>query len=123
MPLPLTVNNIRAQRLARLALLRSRQQEAITMACNLSALRFNVGDNINITNARLGYSQKVFEVTGYSTSFDSSGEIIINVQAIETASSVWDWSSTDEEVFLGGGEVDLYDGSFTERPASISCCP
>ena len=120
MPLPLTVNNIRAQRLARLALLRSRQQEAITMACNLSALRFNVGDNINITNARLGYSQKVFEVTGYSTSFDSSGEIIINVQAIETASSVWDWSSTDEEVFLGGGEVDLYDGSFTERPASIS---
>ena len=123
MPLPLTVNNIRAQRLARLALLRSRQQEAITMACNLSALRFNVGDNINITNARLGYSQKVFEVTGYSTSFDSSGEIIINVQAIETASSVWNWSSTDEEVFLGGGEVALYDGSFTERPASIAVAP
>ena len=120
MPLPFTVNNIRAQRLARLALMRSRQQETITIPCNLSALRFTIGENINVTNTRLGYNQKVFEVVGYSIGFESNGEIGVNVQAIETASSVWSWGTADEEVFLGGGEVALYDGTFTERPASIS---
>jgi hypothetical protein len=118
--LPLVVNNIRAQRLARLALLRSRQQESITIPCNLSALRFQIGDNIEVTNTRLGYNEKVFEVVGYSIGFTPGGEIAVNVQAIETASSIWSWSTTDEEVFLGGGEVALYDGSVAAAPTSIN---
>ena len=120
MALPFTVDNIRAQRLARLALLRSRQQEAITIPCNLSALRFKIGDNISVTNVRLGYDQKVFEVVGYSMGLSSDGQIAVNVEAIETASSIWDWSTTDEEVFLGGGEVDLYDGTVAVAPTSIN---
>ena len=120
MPLPLTVNNVRAQRLARMALLRSRQQETITLPCNLSALKFTIGDNINVTNARLGYNQKIFEVVGYSVGFSGDGKITVNVEAIETASSVWDWTSSDEEVFLGGGEVDIYDGTTAQAPASIT---
>ena len=122
MPLPYTVNNIRAQRIAKLALFRSRQQEAITIPCNLNAFKFKIGDNINVSNTRLGYSSKVFEVVGYSFGF-SSDQMVVNVEAIETASSIWDWTTSDEEVFLGAGEVDLYDGSFTERPASISVSP
>jgi len=120
MALPFTVDNIRAQRLARLALLRSRQQEAITIPCNLSALRFKIGDNISVTNVRLGYDQKVFEVVGYSMGLSSDGQIAVNVEAIETASSIWDWSTTDEEVFLGGGEVELYDGTFAAAPTIIN---
>ena len=122
MPLPYTVNNIRAQRIAKLALFRSRQQEAITIPCNLNAFKFKIGDNINVSNTRLGYSSKVFEVVGYSFGF-SSDQMVVNVEAIETASSIWDWATSDEEVFLGAGEVDLYDGSFTERPASIAVAP
>ena len=120
MPLPYTSNNIRAQRLAKLALFRSRQQEAITIPCNLSALRFKIGDNISVTNTRLGYNGKVFEVVGYAMDFTSDGQIVVNVDAIETASSIWDWQASDEEVFLGGGEVVLYDGSVSVAPASIS---
>ena len=120
MALPFTTNNIRAQRIAKLALFRSRQQESITIPCNLSALRFKVGENINVTNTRLGYSNKIFEVVGYSMAFSSDGQIVVNVDAIETASSIWDWSTTDEEVFLGGGEVDLYDGTVAVAPTSIN---
>ena len=109
MPLPYTVNNIRAQRIAKLALFRSRQQEAITIPCNLNAFKFKIGDNINVSNTRLGYSSKVFEVVGYSFGF-SSDQMVVNVEAIETASSIWDWTTSDEEVFLGAGEVALYDG-------------
>ena len=118
MPLPYTVNNVRAQRIAQLALRRSRQQESITIPCNLNALKFKVGDNISVTNTRLGYSAKVFEVVGYSMGF-SSDQMVVNVEAIETASSIWSWDE-DEEVFLGAGEVDIYDGTSTTAPASIS---
>ena len=120
MALPFTTNNIRAQRIAKLALFRSRQQEAITIPCNLSALRFKVGENINVTNARLGYSNKIFEVVGYSMDFASDGQIVVNVDAIETASSIWAWATSDEEVFLGGGEVALYDGTVAVAPTSIN---
>ena len=118
--LPFTVNNVRAQRLAKLALLRSRQQEAITIPCNLSALRFKIGDNINVTNARLGYNAKVFEVVGYSMGFSSDGQMGVDVQAIETASSIWAWQSSDQDVFLGGGEVELYDGAVAKPPTSLA---
>ena len=119
MPLPFTVNNIRAQRIAKLALFRSRQQEAITIPCNLSALRFKIGDNINVTNARLGYSNKVFEVVGYNLDF-ADGQIVVNVDAVETAASIWDWTTSDEEVYLGAGEVALYDGLTAAAPTSLN---
>ena len=120
MALPYTSNNIRAQRLAKLALFRSRQQEAITIPCNLSALRFKIGDNISVTNTRLGYNGKVFEVVGYAMDFTSGGQIVVNVDAIETAASIWDWQASDEEVFLGAGEVELYNGATAIAPTSIS---
>ena len=119
MALPYTINNVRAQRIAKLALLRSRQQEAITIPCNLTALKFKIGDNISVNNTRLGYSGKVFEVVGYSMGF-SADQMVVNVEAIETASSIWNWQTSDEEVFLGGGEVDLYDGKVAVAPASIT---
>ena len=121
MPLPYTVDNVRAQRIAKLALLRSRQQEAITIPCNLNALKFKVGDNINISYARLGYSNpsKIFEVVGYSMSF-SADQMVVNVEAIETASNIWDWETSDEEVFLNAGTVDLYEGGAPAAPASLT---
>ena len=119
MALPFTINNIRAQRIAKLALLRSRQQEAITIPCNLTALKFKIGDNISVTNTRLGYSGKVFEVVGYSMGFNAD-QMVVNVEAIETAASIWNWQTSDEEVFLGGGEVDLYDGKVAIAPASVT---
>ncbi len=119
MPLPYTINNVRAQRLAKLALLRSRQQEAITIPCNLTALKFKIGDNISVTNTRLGYSSKVFEVVGYSMAF-SANQMVVNVEAIETASSIWDWSASDQEVFLGGGEVSIYDGTTAAAPTNLT---
>jgi isochorismate hydrolase len=49
MALPFTTNNIRAQRIAKLALLQSRQQTTITVPCNLTALKFRAGDTVMIT--------------------------------------------------------------------------
>ncbi len=118
MALPFTTNNIRAQRIAKLALLQSRQQTTITVPCNLTALKFRAGDTVMITNAKMGWSQKVFQVIGYDLSLTASGEIVVNVQAIETAAAIYDWTSSDEEDYLAGGELDLYDGKTAQPPVA-----
>ena len=65
-----------------------------------------------ITNAKMGWDQKVFQVLGYDLSLNSSGEIVVNIQAIETAAAIYDWTSSDEEDYLAGGELDLYDSLY-----------
>ena len=120
MPLPFTTDHVRAQRIAKRILLQSRQQTQITVPCNLAALKFKAGDTIMITNAKIGWSAKIFEVTGYSLDFSASGEIIVNVDALETASSIYDWTSSEEEDYLSGGEVDLYDGRTVAAPTQFA---
>ena len=110
MALPFTTNNIRAQRIAKLALLQSRQQTTITIPCNLTALKFKAGDNVMVSNVKMGWDQKVFQIIGYELSLAGSGEIVVNVQAIETASAIYDWESSDELDYLAGGELSLYTG-------------
>ena len=120
MPLPFTTNNVRAQRIAKIALLQSRQQTQITIPCNLAALKFKAGDNIMVTNSRMGWTQKVFEVTGYQLDITNDGAIIVNVDAIETASAIYDWATSDQQDFTTGGEVDLYDGFTTQPPTNLA---
>jgi len=110
MPLPFVTNNTQAQRLAKIALLKSRQQVVINMAVNLKGLQVKVGDTIKVTNERLGYSEKVFDVIDYGLAINGDGSLGVNLQCIETAAAVYDWTTDDEEDFLSGGEVTLYDG-------------
>ena len=63
--LPMTTNHHRAQRLARLTMLRSRMQATIKFTANSQALQYTVGDNIQVANAALGYSSddpKIFQI-------------------------------------------------------------
>ena len=120
MPLPFVTNNVQAQRLAKVALLKSRQQTVITMAVNLKGLRVKVGDTINVTNARLGYSSKVFEVIDYSLAIADGGALAVNLTCIETASALYDWTTSDQEDFLSGGELDLYDGRTVANVTSLT---
>tara|TARA_R110000803_G_scaffold60363_1_gene119551 strand:+ start:493 stop:3039 length:2547 start_codon:yes stop_codon:yes gene_type:complete len=119
MPLPFTTNNLRAQRLAKLALLQSRQQTQVTIPCNLAALKFKAGDTIMVTNEKIGWASKVFNVLGYTFDITAGGEIVVNVDAMETAAAIYDWTSSDEQDFLAGGEIDLYDGRTVAAPTSF----
>jgi hypothetical protein len=110
MALPFVTNNTQAQRLAKIALLKSRQQVVINMTVNLKGLQVKIGDTINVTNDRLSYSSKVFQVIDYSLAIADGGALAVNLACIETASAIYDWATSDEEDFLSGGELDLYDG-------------
>ena len=85
-----------------MALLQSRQQTQITIPCNLSALKFKAGDTISVTNAKMVWTEKVFEVTGSQLDLTSDGSIVVNVEAIETASAIYDWDTSAQQAFNPG---------------------
>jgi len=119
MALPFVTNNTQAQRLAKIALLKSRQQVVITMSVNLKGLQVKIGDTVKVTNARLGYDEKVFEVIDYSLAI-TEGNLGVNLTLIETAAAIYDWATSDEQDFLSGGVLDLYDGRTVDNVTSLA---
>ena len=120
MPLPFVTDNEQAQRLAKIGLLKSRQQTVITVPLNLSGLKFKAGDFIYIDNDKLGWDGKAFEVLDYGIAVENDGSIRVDVRCIETASSIYNWLSDDAADFLSGGELTLYDGKTTQPPTSLT---
>lgn len=93
--LPFTTSPATAQRIAKIELLKARQQISLVLPLKLIGLKANVGDVVNVTNTRMGWSAKPFEVISATTVFDND-TIGVDLELRETASSIYDWS-TDEE--------------------------
>jgi len=107
LPLPFTTNNVRAQRLARMSLLESRQQVSITLPMNLSGLLLKAGDTFKLSNERFGWTDKVFQVLDYDLNITSDGQLIVNVSAIETDSTIYDWTTADQTAFTPATPINL----------------
>ena len=118
-PLHFVTDDHRAQRIAKLKLLKSRQQTIATFSVNLIGLKLKCGDTISITNTKMGWSSKTFEIFEYSINPQSDGQILINLNCIETASSIYDWSTSDEVTMNFGGTVDLPNGGSVNAPTSL----
>lgn len=120
MTLPFVTNNVRAQRLAKIALLKSRQQTTCTVPVNLAGLKFKAGDFITVSNAKMGWDEKPFEVVDYSLQITSEGAIVVNLNLIETAPEVYDWNSSEQIDFFTEGELDLDDGLTVAAPTNVT---
>ncbi len=88
--LPFTDNSVQARRIARITLERNRQQLAVQASFGLRALQVQVGDIITLTNTRLGFSNKEFEVTTWSFGSSSDYDIQITMSLVEISESVFD---------------------------------
>lgn len=103
--LPWTTSVSMAQRLAKIELLRARQQITVSMPMRLAALKANVGDVITISNTRLGWSSKAFEVTSAQLTF---GEVLgVDLELREVASNVYDWSTDEESPYDAAPNTNL----------------
>lgn len=100
--LPLTTNSAMAQRLAKLTLLRAREQMSFEAEFDLSAMGVQVGDNILLDFDRYGWggaNAKPFEVMAWRFVVDSNtGEIKIALTLKETSSSAFDWNAEDTSI-------------------------
>ena len=106
--LPFTNSVATAQRLAKLALFRNRQQIQISGRMKLTAFKYDVGDTINITIDRFGFSSKAFEITSWALSVEGGENpaLGIDITMREIVSSVFDFTaSTDEQDFTADNTV------------------
>lgn len=96
--LPLTDSSTMAQRIAKVSLYRNREQIKISGKFGLRAMQVGVGDIVQITNSRLGFNAKEFEVTEWS--FGLSGDMTLEVTMTlqEISSTVFE-PYADETVF------------------------
>jgi hypothetical protein len=95
--LPMTTSSSAAQRIARIELLRARQELTFTARFRLDAMQVRAGDTVMVTLSKFGWSAKVFEVISWNFVADGSPpQLAIEMTLRETASSVYDWSTSDE---------------------------
>lgn len=117
LPLPCTTNNVRAQRLAKLSLNKSRQQRTLSIPVNLAGLKVRAGDVIRFTSERLGISNAEYEVIDFE--FEYSDQLIVNLVCVETGASLYDWTVSDKLDFSASSDITLYDGS-AKAPTGLS---
>jgi hypothetical protein len=122
--LPFTTSGATAQRLSKIALERVRQQIVVQMPCKLTALRVQAGDNVMVTNTRLGWSSKVFEVQSFSFKPDQQGDgaVALGVDLVlrENASAVWDWNDGEETVIDPAPNTNLPNPFAVALPTSLT---
>jgi hypothetical protein len=114
---PFTTSNATAQRLSKIALERVRQPITVNLACKLTAMQVQAGDNVQLTIARFGWTNKVFEVVSSKFIVDQQGSgpaLGYNLVLRETASGVWDWADGEET------EIDLAPNTNLPDPRTVA---
>ena len=86
---PYTQSTFTAQRLARIALDYQRQDQTLTAIVPLEFMTHQVGDIINFTNDRLGYSGKDFEIVAMGFEFVGDSYLALRLNLKEYAGSVF----------------------------------
>lgn len=118
-----TTSPATAQRLAKIDLERSRQQITVTAPYNLKAMQVMPGDTVAITRARLGWTEKLFEVVEWAfkpTGSEDAPALAIELSLRETAAGVWDWNDGEETTVDLAPNTDLPDPFSVAAPTSLS---
>jgi hypothetical protein len=94
--LPFTINSTTAQRLAKLTLLRGREQMSFSADFSTDAIEVEVGDIVQLTHARYGFTNKLFEVLSWQPKVrDEDGALLISMSLRETSQAAFDWNAAD----------------------------
>lgn len=119
--LPFTTSSSAAQRIARINLRQAREEIIFTAKFNLTAMQLRAGDTVNLTNANLGFSSKVFEVIAWSLSSDGTPPTpVIELQLRETASTVYDWDVADEVAVESAPNTTLPNPFSIDPPTNLT---
>jgi len=120
---PMTTSSHTVQRLAKIQLLKARQQISFTSDFNLDAFELDIGDTVQITNTRLGFSSKQFEVSGWSFSMNQGNDApvpLVSCEFRETASAVYDFSTSDYSTVSSGKATNLPSATTVSAPSGLT---
>jgi len=88
-PLPFTSSDKTAQRVARIALNRNREQLTFSAAFGMRAFQVQVGDFVYINNTRFGWTNKAFEVVEWTFGLTDDLDIQVNMTLREISEGVF----------------------------------
>jgi hypothetical protein len=86
---PFTNTATEAQRLAIIALEKARLQTTVNATFGIRAFGLQIGDVVQLTNERMGFSSKTFEVTDWSFGLGEEGAFNVDLTLSEITSSVY----------------------------------
>ena len=119
--LPFTTSSSCAQRLAVIELRRAREEITFTARFRLEAMQVRAGDTVMITNAKLGWSSKVFEVMEWHFASDGNPpQLYIDMTLRETASSVYSWTVSDQVYVADSPNTTLPDPFTLGAPSGLT---
>tara|TARA_R100001591_G_scaffold96019_2_gene101824 strand:- start:9917 stop:12907 length:2991 start_codon:yes stop_codon:yes gene_type:complete len=121
--LPFTTTHTAAQRLGKIALLHNRQTTSIQLVVPLKFLRLQTKDYVRVTNERMGFDSKLFEVL--TVSFTSITQDDIQILACqldlkEIESAVYDFATNEYSTPIQQGTVVNTGDNSVPTPSSAS---
>ena len=120
---PMTTSSHTVQRLAKIQLLKARQQISFATSFNLDAFELDIGDTVQITNSRLGFSSKTFEVTAWQFAMNQGSDAPIpqvSCEFRETASAVYDFTTSDYSTVSSGKATNLPNATTVSAPSGLT---
>ncbi len=93
LPLPFTTDLLQAQRIAKQTLFRTREQIVVSARFGLKAFQARVGDNIKLTNSRMGWNEKVFEVVSWKFAYGEGAALEVDLTLKENSEAAYDWNA------------------------------
>ena len=105
--MPFTTNYAEARRISRITLERSRQQLTVSASFGLKAFKLQVGDNVRLTNARFGWTDKEFEVVSWTFGLVDGYDLQVQMTLRETAESIFD-EVDDSVIYERDNSDDTY---------------
>jgi len=118
---PYTNSSRMCQRLSKIQLLKVRQQISISANFDMTAFKLDVGDTVQITNARMGFSNKTFQVHDWNFELSNDeGALEISCQFKETAPEIYNFNTSGYSTVSSGKATNLPKANTVSAPQAIA---
>lgn len=114
--LPMVTDHIRAQRLAKIAVYRAREQLTLTCHCKLTTYAWQVGDMVGVTLSRYGFTAKPFRILERGFSVEGALRYVLR----EEPNGIYDWNLGEASVLTGAANTALPDPTAVLAPTITS---
>ena len=106
---PFVTRGSQAQRLEKMELLSLRQGLTVEALFKLTAWAAMTGCTVALNNTKYGWSAKPFDVIGARFQYSEDGTLGVALTLRETASSIYDWSTSEEQPVDAAPNTNLPD--------------
>lgn len=122
--LPFTNSPAMAQRLAKILLMQVRKQISVVFPAKLTAFGITVGEVVQLTLPRMGWTYKTFEVVDWTFTLEPGGDGPpvpgVDITLRETDPAVFDWSNGAETTGWWAPRTNLPTVRYVPTPAIAS---